>query len=71
MQGADLAGLEAKIQQHIGSGDADSGEDFGQGMVSFKFFFVHFPHCILKHNIDFPLFVQIDGSECFHNQKPM
>lgn len=33
LQGADLAGLEAKIQQHIGSGEADSGEDFGQGLV--------------------------------------
>lgn len=26
--------MEAKIQQHIGSGEADSGEDFGQGLVS-------------------------------------
>lgn len=33
LQGADLPGLEAKIQQHIGTGEDDSGEDFGQGLV--------------------------------------
>lgn len=26
--------LESKIQQHIGSGDDDSAEDFGQGLVT-------------------------------------
>lgn len=34
LQGADMAGLEAKVQQHIGSGGDDSAEDFGQGLVS-------------------------------------
>ncbi|XP_031638889.1 thioredoxin-like protein 1 [Contarinia nasturtii] len=38
LQGADLAGLEAKIQQHIGSGDADSGEDLGQGLMDLNVF---------------------------------
>lgn len=33
MQGADIHALESKIQQHIGSGSGDDGEDFGQGLV--------------------------------------
>lgn len=33
IQGANVEGLESKIQQHIGSGEEDSGEDFGQGLV--------------------------------------
>lgn len=38
LQGADIASLEAKIQQHIGGGDGDTGEDFGQGLVTIQFF---------------------------------
>lgn len=34
LQGANVEVLETKIQQHIGSGEDDSGEDFGQGLVS-------------------------------------
>lgn len=42
LQGADLASLEAKIQQHIGTGDADTGEDFGQGLVrNVEVFFIN------------------------------
>lgn len=33
LQGANVEVLESKIQQHVGSGDEDSGEDFGQGLV--------------------------------------
>lgn len=37
LQGASLESLEAKIQQHIGNGDEESGEDYGQGLVSTAF----------------------------------
>lgn len=33
MQGADINGLEAKIQKHYVSSVDESGEDYGQGMV--------------------------------------
>ncbi|XP_055840807.1 thioredoxin-like protein 1 [Episyrphus balteatus] len=39
MQGADINGLEAKIQQHIGSGSGDdAGEDYGQGLMELNTF---------------------------------
>lgn len=35
IQGADIMGLETKIQEHIGSGGSEeAGEDYGQGLVS-------------------------------------
>lgn len=34
VQGADINALESKIQEHIGSGGDDTGEDYGQGLVS-------------------------------------
>ncbi|KAH8302840.1 hypothetical protein KR044_011076 [Drosophila immigrans] len=35
IQGADVMGLEAKIQEHIGTeGAEEAGEDYGQGLVS-------------------------------------
>lgn len=33
LQGADITALEAKIRQHIGTSEDESGEDFGQGLV--------------------------------------
>lgn len=33
LQGADTNALEAKIRQHIGSGDNEDGEEYGQGMM--------------------------------------
>lgn len=37
LQGADIQGLENKIRQHIGTGEDESGEEYGQGLVSFFF----------------------------------
>lgn len=38
LQGADIQALEAKIQQHIGSGSDESGEDYGQGLMELNTF---------------------------------
>lgn len=38
LQGANVESLEAKIRQHIGSGEDDSGEDFGQGLMDLNVF---------------------------------
>jgi len=38
LQGANIESLEAKIRQHIGSGDEESGEDFGQGLMDLNVF---------------------------------
>lgn len=41
LQGADIAGLENKIRQHIGSTDddgGDDGEEYGQGMMDLTSF---------------------------------
>lgn len=36
IQGADINALEAKIQEHIGTGTGDETfEDYGQGLVNF------------------------------------
>lgn len=73
LQGADLAGLEAKIQQHIGAASEDSGEDFGQGLVCSKF---QLNSLNIEILINF-IFSQndnhnsLDGFECFHNKKSM
>lgn len=34
LQGANIEALESKIQQHIGSTEDESSEDYGQGLVS-------------------------------------
>lgn len=68
LQGADLAGLEAKIQQHIGGGggDGEAGEDFGQGLVSL------ITYAYLNRAFETNFFPpSSDGFECFHNEKPM
>lgn len=33
IRGADIQGLEAKIRQHIGTGEDESGEEYGQGLM--------------------------------------
>jgi len=38
MQGADVNSLEAKIQQHYGSGDGDGDEEYAQGMMDLNTF---------------------------------
>lgn len=39
LHGANVEALESKIQQHIGSTEDESGEDYGQGLVSLMIFF--------------------------------
>lgn len=38
IQGANIESLEAKIRQHIGNGDDESTEDFGQGLMDLNVF---------------------------------
>ncbi|XP_075160092.1 thioredoxin-like [Haematobia irritans] len=38
VQGADVNALEAKIQEHIGSGGEEAGEDYGQGLMELNTF---------------------------------
>lgn len=70
-QGADLPGLESKIQQLIGSGGDDSTEDFGQGLVrhftsTFSRIWSFFIPLFRFGHIFFP-----DGVECVHSEKSM
>lgn len=56
VQGASVEALEAKIQQHIGSGgDDESGEDYGQGLMDLNTFISKNECECLNESDDHPL----------------
>lgn len=63
-----MEGLESKIQQHIGSGEEDSGEDFGKGLVCKLL--INNCECLFKYFVLFYM-LSADGFKCVHYQKPM
>lgn len=74
IQGADLATLESKIQQHIGSGGEDSTEDYGQGLVSgiaLRLSYERFTSAVFNSDVSHESYYFSDGFECVHNEKPM
>lgn len=55
IQGANIEGLEAKIRQHIGSDEPESGEDFGQGLMDLNVFVTKSQCECLNESDDHPL----------------
>lgn len=55
VQGADVATLEAKIQQHYGSGDADTEEEYAQGLMDLGTFITNSQCECLNEADDHPL----------------
>jgi len=55
IQGANILNLEAKIQQHIGSGGEESGEDYGQGLMELNGFIQQNQCECLNESDDHPL----------------
>lgn len=55
VQGANIEGLEAKIRQHIGSDEPESGEDFGQGLMDLNVFVTKNQCECLNESDDHPL----------------
>jgi len=61
IQGADIMGLEAKIQEHIGTGGSEeAGEDYGQGLVSSSGQINQSSNCIVIN------YIFIDGAKHIH-----
>lgn len=55
IRGADIQGLEAKIQMHIGAGGDDTGEDYGQGLMDLNTFIAKNQCECLNESDDHPM----------------
>ena len=68
VQGANVQALEAKIQALVGTDDGESGEDFGQGLVSL-YLLVHFDQQLHRNaflQMDLNVFIEKKQCECLN-----
>lgn len=64
IQGANIMGLEAKIEEHIGTGVAEeAGEDYGQGLVRPSYTYTK---CFSQHDSHTHTHTHTDGAEYVH-----
>lgn len=65
LRGADIQGLEAKIQANIGSGD-ETGEDYGQGLVIKTSLFNYSSHKDYSFQMELNTFIDKTQCECLN-----